>query len=261
MDLLEILMHPLTALIVGLLLGAIAVSGKFSQHAANIMLSVAWIVGVYAAMRSGVKDPRILLIGICFVTILVLVISLWIRPTNPPPSPPEVKQESGINAGDRSSPKLALHIDMTIIDGVKERPHVYVILVVAVSNSPTGAPSIAEGWRLRVVDPTSNKELKAQLVLAPESISVPTGTGKTITMPGDPLYQKAMTPITGGEKIRGILTFELTEIDRKQLPDKLHLELYCKDIVGTEISTSVNWRWGSGDKLKYFPGLGTPKIK
>jgi hypothetical protein len=87
MDPLEVLIHPVTAIVLSLVLGAIALSGKFSQHAANILLTIAAVVGAYAVMRSGAKDPRLIIAGICVIGFVVCMISLWLKPPEPKMEP------------------------------------------------------------------------------------------------------------------------------------------------------------------------------
>lgn len=84
----EFLAHPLTAIVLCLILGAIAVSGKFSQHAANFLLALAWGIGVFAVMQSGAKDWRLLGAGICALTTVGLLLSWWVRPPKLQPHPP-----------------------------------------------------------------------------------------------------------------------------------------------------------------------------
>jgi len=76
----EILTHPVTAIFLCLMLGAVAVSGKFSRHAANFLLTAAWAVGVFGIMRAGIRDIRIIGILVCVVTAIGLFTSWWIRP-------------------------------------------------------------------------------------------------------------------------------------------------------------------------------------
>lgn len=90
-----ILIHPLTALVVCIVLGAIAVSGKFSQHAANVFLFIAAVVGGIGIVRSGLKDPRLITMFVCGLIIVVCGVSYWVKPhakdsaqNVPPPAPP-----------------------------------------------------------------------------------------------------------------------------------------------------------------------------
>ncbi len=105
MDVLQVLVHPLTSLVLSLVLGAIAVSGKFSRHAANLLLFTAGLVGVFAIMRSGTKDWRLVLAGICAVSAITLSLSWWIKPT------PSLVTPSSPTA----SPALRSYLVMTLI--------------------------------------------------------------------------------------------------------------------------------------------------
>jgi hypothetical protein len=83
MSIVAFLESPLFALAVTLLLGVLAVSGKFSQHAAQFMLAGVWTVGSLAILRTEMKDLRptvasvLILAGFCFL------VSYWIRPATP----------------------------------------------------------------------------------------------------------------------------------------------------------------------------------
>jgi hypothetical protein len=69
---------PLLALIIALLFGSIAASGKFSLNAANMLLFVAWGAGVFAVMQSGLKDRHLRIAAECGVGILAVLISYWV---------------------------------------------------------------------------------------------------------------------------------------------------------------------------------------
>jgi uncharacterized membrane protein len=69
---------PLLALIIALLFGSIAVSGRLSLNAANILLFVAWGAGVFAVMQSGLRDRHLRIAAECGVGVLVLLISYWV---------------------------------------------------------------------------------------------------------------------------------------------------------------------------------------
>lgn len=78
-----ILLSPYTSLAICLLLGAVAMSGKFSQWAAHLCLLGVVLVGIAGIARSSIGQPRLLvggalmLIGFCFL------ISHWIKPPKP----------------------------------------------------------------------------------------------------------------------------------------------------------------------------------
>lgn len=70
---------PVAAILLCLLLGAIAVSGKFSQVAANVLLLAMWIVGSLSIVRMK-SDPRLLSAGVLFLAAFCCFISYWIQP-------------------------------------------------------------------------------------------------------------------------------------------------------------------------------------
>lgn len=80
MALVQILEMALFGVFVCLLLGAIAVSGKFSNTLASILLTLAWIIGGLTIMRSELKDFRAIVLAFCVITAIVVGISLWLHP-------------------------------------------------------------------------------------------------------------------------------------------------------------------------------------
>lgn len=79
MDLLQLLMHPLTALVLCVLFGAIAMSGKFSRHAATIMLIIAGLIGAFGIARSGEKREVYLIPEELLFVAVVILIGVWLR--------------------------------------------------------------------------------------------------------------------------------------------------------------------------------------
>ena len=80
MDFVHILESSPFAVFLCLLLGAIAVSGRFNLRVAWILLFAAWSVGVLTIMRSELKDPRAILIAVCILTLIVAGISYMLHP-------------------------------------------------------------------------------------------------------------------------------------------------------------------------------------
>ena len=70
--------NPILPLIVALLVGSIAASGRFSLNAANILLFVAWAAGVFAITQSGVRDRHVKIAAEIGVGVVVLLTSLWV---------------------------------------------------------------------------------------------------------------------------------------------------------------------------------------
>ena len=76
----EIFQSPITALLICLLLGAVATSGKFSQVAANVCLAGVFFVGANQIARSTHGQGRLFFGGILMLAGFCLVVSQWIRP-------------------------------------------------------------------------------------------------------------------------------------------------------------------------------------
>jgi hypothetical protein len=135
-----LLESPISALAVCLVLGAIAVSGKFSQHVANILLLMAYGIGAFGIMRSGIKDIRLVGMSLSGLACLAFGISYWLKPpqASPKVQPKAQEEQPGSESGTASdakphdstpeiTSKVALHtakpIDMTLPLVVKA--HIY----------------------------------------------------------------------------------------------------------------------------------------
>ncbi len=72
---------PLVGLFVVLLLGALAVSGRVSQFAANLVLLAALAVALVAMVGSSLPDFRLKAALACGVIGVCLITSYWISPS------------------------------------------------------------------------------------------------------------------------------------------------------------------------------------
>jgi hypothetical protein len=71
---------PVTALVLCLLLGAVALSARLSLTVAHGLLAAAVLVAIVAILRLGLKDWRLILGSICATIALGCVFSLWMHP-------------------------------------------------------------------------------------------------------------------------------------------------------------------------------------
>ncbi len=81
MDPLQILIHPLTSLVLCISFGAVAVSGKFSHRAAHLLLVAAWGVGSFGILRSDLPDWRGKAVGAGVLSVVILGTAFWVRPS------------------------------------------------------------------------------------------------------------------------------------------------------------------------------------
>jgi hypothetical protein len=79
----NILSNPLAGLFLGLILGALAVSGKFSLVAADILLVLAGVVGSFGIYNARLSDWRLTTSGSLTLIVLCLLVSWWIEPNKP----------------------------------------------------------------------------------------------------------------------------------------------------------------------------------
>jgi hypothetical protein len=84
--------NPLLALLIALLFALIAASGRFSLNATNILLFVAWGVGVFAIVHSGLRDRTLKAVAESGVGVLALLISYWVIQRHRRKSSPSNKQ-------------------------------------------------------------------------------------------------------------------------------------------------------------------------
>ena len=73
--------NPVVGLVVCLVLGALALSGKLSIPLANALLLFAWGVGTYEIFNTGFKDLRLNIASTLVLGAACLVLSYWISPT------------------------------------------------------------------------------------------------------------------------------------------------------------------------------------
>jgi hypothetical protein len=107
-QLLAFLYNPLVALVFGLFLGALALSGKLSVPLANVLLLLTCGIGSFGIVNAGLKDLRLIAASILGLVIVGLLLSYYIKPDVPilatsagalatKPQPPEpFKIETGL---------------------------------------------------------------------------------------------------------------------------------------------------------------------
>lgn len=118
---LSILESPLTALVVCLLLGAVAMSGKFSQAAANMLLGGVWIVGSLQIMKLTANQGRLMAGGILMLAGFCFIVSHWVKPEPKPKS--EAKDRDSTTADSTRppiNPELAQQI-LAKLDELKKQ--------------------------------------------------------------------------------------------------------------------------------------------
>jgi hypothetical protein len=76
----KFLESPVTAIVVGLLLGAAALSGRLSLNIAHGLLVGAILACVVGIMRSGIKDWRLRVASVCLVLFFGCLFSYWMNP-------------------------------------------------------------------------------------------------------------------------------------------------------------------------------------
>jgi hypothetical protein len=106
MEISAILESPIFALVVCLLLGAVAMSGKFSQLGANICLIGVCFVGGLGIFKSAAHQPRLAIGGTLMLIGFCLVISHWIKPEE---KPALQREPNGGTSVDTKFPLLEKH--------------------------------------------------------------------------------------------------------------------------------------------------------
>lgn len=91
--------NPVVGLVVCLVLGALAVSGKLSVPFANALLLLAWGVGTYELINAGFRDLRLTIAPILAMGAVLILLSYWISPTigRPATTSTEKTAPSGTN--------------------------------------------------------------------------------------------------------------------------------------------------------------------
>jgi hypothetical protein len=157
---------------------------------------------------------------------------------------------------DRSVPKLSgeIQANFTGISG----DITGIGLVVTISNSPTGAPSIAKNYNLRVKLP-SGREIIATTIFVPKTVTIATSAGPKLLYQEDALYTKTAVPILPGGEQTGFLLFQLQGMppdELMQLGTTFTLEFL--DINKKPYSCFMTRVKGQKQGFQYYPGMRPP---
>lgn len=137
-------------------------------------------------------------------------------------------------------------------------PSTGVFVIANITNA--GAPSIAEGWTLKVVLTNGDTSEAPTAYLDPNfplTAQNPAAGPSWKISQSDALYAKTMSkPIERGMKIRGILVFKF---DRYSVEDMKKAEtryvLGCTDVNGKAVTAEFAFK-GTPEPHHYYPGLG-----
>lgn len=159
-----------------------------------------------------------------------------------------------------SSPNITGSIDRVLI-GKERLAEKRLSVDITASLRNTGAPSIAEGFLLKVI-------LMNGQIIPGESFYRYTGHeiqyGSGIIekiSDSDLLDRKASQPIPSGGMVRGRLFFFIdTDVDSISTPGTT-FELTIYDIKGKQIIIKATPTFGNAEPIKIYPGLETPNLK
>lgn len=79
----NLLYNPVAGIFLACILGALAVSGKFSLAAANVLLFAAFLIGTFGTVNAGLRDYRLMGAGILGIATICVLLSYWMSPTKP----------------------------------------------------------------------------------------------------------------------------------------------------------------------------------
>lgn len=159
---------------------------------------------------------------------------------------------------DITKPNLIGHIDAWII-GSMEHKAAHIMILLSISNS--GAPSIAEEWTLSI----DNDKIHISGIIPTiitDDLILYRGSWKEQEIlakfnQSDAIYDKALVPILKGARLRGWLRFEVNQVQYKDIIPGTNLTIHFKDYLNT--SYSANTIVKNGGKMPlYFPGTRYP---
>lgn len=162
-------------------------------------------------------------------------------------------QQELADARELSSPKITTVIDSIVCHALPTENAAGVIAVATARN--TGAPSVAENWKMRAVVDGVQSDGEARLI--PPSITC-NGPEGSITYYGkDALYNVTKTsPIPSGGSVTGVFwsVFKNAKIDQI---DKMSITLQFTDVTGKAHESEPVTLTGDNRPM-YVPGLGPP---
>lgn len=90
----KVIESPVTALVICLVLGAAALSGKLSVNLAHGLLAAAVVAGIVGILRAGIGDWRLTLASMCGLVVSGCLLSYWMQPPKASPPKPSVPAPS-----------------------------------------------------------------------------------------------------------------------------------------------------------------------
>jgi hypothetical protein len=225
----DFLRNPLVALFVGLVFGALAISGKFSVLGANILLFCAFGIGSFGVLNAGVRDYRLVVAAVLGIATGCLLLSYWIGPTTSSGPPPTA-------AYSMSDLRLSmLGGDVFIPHASDVRTYTGIVIDAEVWN--TGAPSAVVKWALMVI-PKGKPPVSGQLTIIPKSLSLTGQYNNDVIYGADALDQKTRAKPVSTTPIVGKLLFYVYLEKSVVVAPSTRLELSATDIYERETTVS-----------------------
>jgi len=256
---LSLLESPLSALVLCLLLGAVAMSGKLSQLAANLCLVGVCIVGGIGILRGAARQPRLasgailVLIGFC------LVISHWIRPEKEnklPEQPPRRGTEAKPQTDFKVEWALPIVSDTTVTEGKIRRKWTTFFLQVAVLNK--GTPSVIGNIEL-IVKFRDGRQFKGILFVPDQEIlTFPTPDGGSTSFHRTSAFITRATtvPIATNARVSGFVMYKFPAEIRPQMTQVGTVYIFTVwDAEGKEYKTYIPWVNELATEIGRMPGV------
>ncbi len=164
-----------------------------------------------------------------------------------------------VAALDDRAPKLVGNFEQIVTGDSPEPKATQAFILFTVRNH--AAPSIAEGWRLKVTGPGTNIELPPTTI--PDSFTLSdsrTGKPKLRFHGKQALYEKAIEPIPRGGLVRGWLRFVFEGVDQDRIrAPGTRWSLSFADVTGKHYESDYVMSGKDGDP-RYIPGAEQPFV-
>lgn len=171
----------------------------------------------------------------------------------------QLKNEA-ISKLDSTKPKFSLEIRQALSGTSEQDQNPQILLTVALTNAPTGFPSIADNWRVEITLP-SGQVIKGRVIMLSDGTRMTTSqTGFHMNSTFQPIYGKALPqPLPPGGRVIGDVLADFPGLPRGFFAqDGVKIAVSCVDVLGTRVYASTQRGGPSQREWFGYPGMQAP---
>jgi hypothetical protein len=160
---------------------------------------------------------------------------------------------------DSTKPKFSLQIRQAVSGTAENTGFPFVLATIALTNAPTGAPSIADNWRIEA-KLSNGQEIRGRVLQFSEKTQM-NSQDQNFHMRAtfDPIYSKAIPqPLVPGARVVGDVMADFPE--RPELKGSQIL-ISCTDVLGTRIYTTTEGATSNLKEWQGYPGMSNAPFK